>query len=139
MKQPKAALAKLDGTTSKGTESSRKSSKKHKETDATASQPDPDLQAKYVSNIKQAQEAAEKAKATAEQAALDMFQLYVNLLSINAKYLWNKITQEQMAFGPYTDLPGCSNKGSRGFLFKSFNDCVMFHFSPCFPTAQLSR
>jgi hypothetical protein len=50
-KQAKAALAKLDGTTREGTGSSRKSSKKHKETAATASQPDSDLQAEYVSEI----------------------------------------------------------------------------------------
>jgi hypothetical protein len=109
VKQAKAALAKLDGTTSEGTGSSRKSSKKPKETAATDSQPDPDLQAEYMSGIKQAH-ATEKAKAKAEQAALDMFQLYANLLSINAKYAWNKIVQEQMASDPYTDLQGCSKK-----------------------------
>jgi hypothetical protein len=47
VKQAKAALAKLDGILSKGTGSSRKSSKKPNETAATATagQPDPDLQA----------------------------------------------------------------------------------------------
>jgi hypothetical protein len=59
VKQAKAALAKLDGTTSNGTGSSRKSSKKLKETAATARQPDPTLQADNLSEIKQAQEAAE--------------------------------------------------------------------------------
>jgi hypothetical protein len=43
VKQAKAVLAKLDGTTSKGAGSSRKSSKKPKEAAAAASQPDPDL------------------------------------------------------------------------------------------------
>jgi hypothetical protein len=42
VKQAEAALAKLDGTTSKGTGSSRKSSMKPKEAAATASQPDSD-------------------------------------------------------------------------------------------------
>jgi hypothetical protein len=55
VKQVKAAFAELDGTTSKGTGSSRKSSQKPKETAATASQPDPDLQAENdVTDIKQA-------------------------------------------------------------------------------------
>jgi hypothetical protein len=54
LKQAKAHLAKLDGTTSKGTESSKKSTKKPKETTATAFQPDPALQAEYMSDIKQA-------------------------------------------------------------------------------------
>jgi hypothetical protein len=48
VKQSKAALVKLDGTTSNGTGSTRKSSKKHRETAATGSEPDPDLQAEYV-------------------------------------------------------------------------------------------
>ncbi len=44
-KQVKAALAEFDGTSSDGTGSSRKFSKKHKETAAAASEPDPTLQA----------------------------------------------------------------------------------------------
>jgi hypothetical protein len=54
VKQAKAALAKLDGTTSEGTGLSRKSSEKPKETAAAASQADPALQAEYLSDIKQA-------------------------------------------------------------------------------------
>jgi hypothetical protein len=41
--QAKATLAKLDGTTSKGTGSSKKLSKKRKEATAIAGQPEPDL------------------------------------------------------------------------------------------------
>jgi hypothetical protein len=62
-----------------------------------------------------------------------MFQLYANLLSSNAKYAWNKIVQEQTASDLYTDLQGCSKKETRGFLCKSFNDCVMFHLLTVFP------
>ena len=51
VKQAKSALAKLDGTTSDGTGSSRKSSKKPKDTAATAIQPDPTLQAEYLSEV----------------------------------------------------------------------------------------
>jgi hypothetical protein len=47
-----------------------------------------------VSEVKQAQEDTDKAKAKEEQAAADMFQLYVNLLSVDAKYVWNRIVQE---------------------------------------------
>jgi hypothetical protein len=43
VKKAKAHLAKLDGTTSKGTGSSSKSTKKPKEIAAVASQADPDL------------------------------------------------------------------------------------------------
>jgi hypothetical protein len=67
-----------------------------------------------MSDIEQAKEAAEKAKAKAELAA-GMFQLYVNLFSINAKYSWNKIVHEQsQSSNPNADLNGCSKKGPRG-------------------------
>jgi hypothetical protein len=55
VKQAKAHLAKIDGTTSEGTGSSKKSTKKPKETAAAASQADSALQADYMSDIKQAQ------------------------------------------------------------------------------------
>jgi hypothetical protein len=131
VKQTKAALAKPDGTTSKGTGSSiRKSSKKPKETAATASQPDPVLQAEYVSAIEEAKEAAEKAKAKIELAAVDMFQLYANLLSINAKYTLNKVIHKQTQSDPYTDLQGCSRKGPS---CKSLHDCMTYHLLTVFP------
>jgi hypothetical protein len=53
-----------------------------------------------VSDIKKAKEAAEKAKAKVELATADMFQLYANLLSVNAKYGWNKIVHEQTQSNP---------------------------------------
>ncbi len=49
-----------------------------------------------------------------ESAAKDKFQFYVNLLSVDAKYAWNKVVQEQMQSNPYTDLQGVSKKGPRG-------------------------
>jgi hypothetical protein len=92
IKQAKATPAELDGAISKRTGSSRKSSKKLKEAAATASQPDPDPQAEYVSDLKKAKEATEKATAKVELAAV---QLYTNLLSVYTKYEWNKIIQKQ--------------------------------------------
>jgi hypothetical protein len=86
-----------------------------------------------VSEIKQAQEAADKTMAKGEQAAADMFQLHANIISGNAKYTWNKIIHEQTASDPYTDLQGCSKKGPRGLLHKSFDDCVMLHLLAMFP------
>jgi hypothetical protein len=56
-----------------------------------------------------------------------MFQFYANLLSLNAKYTWNKIIWEQTEADPYKDLKGMSRKGPRGLLRESFNDCFMFH------------
>ncbi len=92
---------------------SKKSTKKSHVTIAEASPTDPALWAELVSEIKQAQEAADKAKAKGEQAAVNMFQLYMNLLSVNAKYAWNKIVHKETASDPSTDLQSCSKKGPR--------------------------
>jgi hypothetical protein len=48
-----------------------------------------------------------------------MFQLYTNLLAVDAKYAWNMIIQEQTQSDPYTDLQGVSRKGPRGYSHKS--------------------
>jgi hypothetical protein len=94
VKQAKAALAKIDRTTSKGARTSKKSSNKHKEASVTANAPEPHLQAMYQLDLKKARDTAENANAKAESAAQDMFQFYTNLLSVDAKYAWNKIVQE---------------------------------------------
>jgi hypothetical protein len=62
-----------------------------------------------------------------------MFQFYPNLLSLDAKYLWNKIVREQMEADPFKDLQGVSRKGQRGFLRESFEVCIMFHLLTMFP------
>ena len=57
-----------------------------------------------MAELKQAVEAAEEATSKRDKAAEDMFQLYANLLSVDARYAWNKIVQEQTNADPYTDL-----------------------------------
>ncbi len=57
----------------------------------------------------------------------------MNLLSLDAKYAWNKIIREQMEAYPYKDLKGVSRKGLRGLSRESFDDCVMFHLLTVFP------
>ncbi len=54
---------------------------------AEARSTDPALQAGLVSEIKQAQEATDKAQAKGEQATMDMFQLYANLLPVKKIHL----------------------------------------------------
>ncbi len=140
VKQAKATLAKLDGTTSKWTGSSKKPSKKHKEAVAIVSQPYPDLQADYVSDLEKAKEAVKKAT-NAELAAMDLFQLYANLLSVDAKYVWNKIIHKKTQSDPtWTySLQGCSKKGPRGYTCKSFNNCVIFYLLTMFPNSAAEQ
>jgi hypothetical protein len=61
-----------------------------------------------------------------------MFQFYVNLLSLGAKYVWNKIVKEQTVADPFKDLQGVSRKSPRGLLHESFDDCVTFHLLTVF-------
>jgi hypothetical protein len=75
----------------------------------------------------------ETARIQKDAAATEMFQFYVNLLSSDAKYAWNKIVREQMEADPYKNLKGVSRKGPRGLLRESFDDCIMFHFFTVFP------
>jgi hypothetical protein len=56
-----------------------------------------------------------------------MFQFYANLLSLGAKYAWNKIVWEQTEADSVKDLQGMSRKDSRGLLCESLNECVMFN------------
>jgi hypothetical protein len=84
IKLAKAQLAELDDPIIGEAGTSRKSNKKSNVTCSEVSPADPALQADLISEIKQAQEATDKAKAKREQAAMDVFQLYVNLLSVNA-------------------------------------------------------
>ncbi len=95
-KQAKVALAELDGSTSKGVGTSRTSSKKNKEGAAMADASEPSLQANFQLDLKKTKESAENAIAKVESAVKDMFQFYTNLLSVDAKYAWNKIVKEQI-------------------------------------------
>jgi len=53
--------------------------------------------------------------------------------SVDARYVWNKIVQEQTNANSYTDLQGLTRKRPRGMLRKSFEDCVTFHLFTVFP------
>ncbi len=66
-------------------------------------------------------------------AASKMFTFYSNLLSLESKYLWNKIVSEQTESDPYVNLQGVSLEGPRGLSRESFNNCVMFHLLTVFP------
>ena len=132
IKSAKAQLATLEESAI-GEAGPSKKSKKTQEAAAANDQVAPALRAKIEAELSSAQEAATEAENRAEAAANDMFQLYANLLSVDAKYAWNKIVHEQTASGPYKDLQGCTKKGPRGLSCKSFDDCVMFHLLTVFP------
>jgi hypothetical protein len=65
-------------------------------------------------------------------AASKMFTFYLNLLSPESKYTWNKIVGEQTESDPFVKLQGDSLEGLRGRSCKSFNNCIMFHLLTAF-------
>ena len=66
-------------------------------------------------------------------AASKMFLFYLNLLSPESKYAWNKIVSKQTESNPFVNLQGVSLEGPRGMSCKSFNNCVMYHLLTAFP------
>jgi hypothetical protein len=91
-----------------------------------------ELHTKYQADYEKAKFAVETAKNKHKAAATKMFQLYANLLPLDAKYTWNKIVKEQTEADPFKDLQGVSRKGPRGLLWESFDYCVMFHLLTVF-------
>jgi len=96
------------------------------------------LQADTKTELKQALKAVAEATNLPDKAAADMFQLNANLLSVDARYAWNKIVQEQTEADPYQDLQGLTRKGPPGMSRQSF-DVSCSTCSPCSPTTRLSR
>jgi hypothetical protein len=116
-----------------------KASQKTKEGAALSDAPAPDLCKEYKAIYKKTILAQETAKSQIDAAATAMFQFYANLLSLDAKYAWNKIVRDQMEADPYKDHKGVSKKGPRGLLRESFDNCVMFHLLTLFPNNAVEQ
>ncbi len=95
--------------------------------------PGNNMRATFQADLKKAKSAAEIIKGAMTAAANKMFTFYANLLSVKAKYAWNKIVKEQTEEDPYVDLQGILQKGPRGMSRQSFEDCVLFHLLTMFP------
>jgi hypothetical protein len=147
-KQAKSTMALLQAPTSEGEKVSEKASEKAlakkssekekasqmtKEDMALANAPAPELCNVHQAIYNKAIFAKETSKNKLEATATKMFQFYANLLSLDAKYVWNKIVKERMEADPFKDLQGMSRKRPRGLTRESFNNCVMFCLLTVFP------
>ena len=97
MKDQLVALREASETPAKtsGQAGTSKKSKNPKETTVGASKEgSAALRALIKAELKQALEDVKEATTKCDKATEDMFQLYANLLSVNAKYAWNKIVHE---------------------------------------------
>ncbi len=151
-KQAKDALALLTAPTSKGEKDSEKASwkncsekekapQKTKEGAALANASAPELCKEYQAIYNKASFAKGTTKNKKEAAATEMFQFNTNLLSLDAKYAWNKIVREQTEADPFKDLQGMSSqeKVQWDFCMSHLTNALCFTFSLCFQTMQLSK
>jgi hypothetical protein len=91
------------------------------------------MKAGFQVDLEKAKQAQEIAKGTMTAAASVMFAFYLNLLSPESKYAWNKIVSEQTESNPFVNLQGVSLESPRGMSCESFNNCIMFHLLTTFP------
>jgi hypothetical protein len=91
------------------------------------------MKAGFLDDLEKDKQAQSTAKGAMSAAASKMFSFYLNLLSPESKYSWNKIIAKQMESDPYVNLQGDSLEGLRGISCELFNNCVMFHLLTAFP------
>jgi hypothetical protein len=94
---------------------------------------DDQMKASFSSDLEKAKQALRIAKGAMTAATSKMFAFYLNLLSLESKYAWNKIVSEQTESDPYVNLQGDAMQGPRGMSRQSFLDCVLFHLLTAFP------
>ncbi len=142
----KAALSLLNGPGVK-TKKSRKKIKEVKK-DATAKvkgsksdakeakdapEADDKMKAGFLVDLEKAKQSQRTAKGAMTVAANQMLAFYLNLLSPESKYAWNKIVSKQTESDPYVNLQVDSLEDPRGMSCKLFNNSVMFHLLTVFP------
>ncbi len=91
-----------------------------------------DMKASFSSDLEKAKQSQRIAKGAMIVAASKMFLFYLNLLSPESKYAWNKIVSEQTESNPYVNLQSDTLEGPRGMSRQSFHDCMMFHLLTAF-------
>jgi hypothetical protein len=144
----RAALSLLNEPDAKA-EKSHKKKTKEVEKDATAKvqdsesdakkakdapEADGEMKAGFLGDLEKAKQSQRTTKGAMTVAANKMFTFYLNLLSPESKYAWNKIVSKPTESDPYyVNLQGDTLEGPRGMSRKSFHSCVMFHLLTTFP------
>ena len=82
--------------------------------------------------VAKATEAVAREKETIESLIAQVFQLYSNLLTEEARRPWCKILGEQIDVTPWVDLYGVEHASKRHRSWKSFMECVTFHLLSVF-------
>ena len=77
--------------------------------------------------VQKATEAVTCEKETCKSLITQVFQLYSNLLTEEARRPWSKILGEQIEVTPWTDLFGVERTKEQKKSRQSFMDCITFH------------
>ncbi len=75
------------------------------------------MKAGFLEDLEKAKQAQSTAKDTMTAAASKMFKFYLNLLSPESKYSWNKIVGEQTENDPYVNLQPLKNSGRNAIQY----------------------
>jgi hypothetical protein len=116
----RAALSLLDGTGAKAKKSCKKKTKEvekditakvqDSESDTKEAKDTPEandeMKADFLDDLEKAKQSQRNAKGAMTVAANKMFAFYLNLLSLESKYAWNKIVSKQTESDPYVNLQG---------------------------------
>jgi hypothetical protein len=81
-----------------------------------------EMKASFLEDLEKVKQAQRTAKGAMTVAASKMFMFYLNLLSPESKYAWNKIVSKQTESDPYVNLQGDTPEGTRGMSHNLFND-----------------
>ncbi len=97
------------------------------------------MKAGFQVDLEKAKQAQAIAKTTMTTAASEMFAFYLNLLSPESKYAWNKIVSEQTESNLYVNLQGVSLEGPWECLTSCLTTASCSTCSPCSPSTRQSK
>jgi hypothetical protein len=129
----KKALAKAKEAAKEALAKTQETKSETKEAEGATKVTEDSMKAGFQVDLEKAKKAMKDAKGAMTAATSQLFAFYLNLLSPESKYWWNKIVSKQMESNPFVNLQGVSLEGPRGMSCKLFNDCVMFHLLTAFP------
>ena len=97
-----------------------------------APEPEPGFASPELEAFQEARDKVRDKNLACTEVAGQMFVLYKNLLSKNARHKWTTIVDPQVNADMWTDLQGTVHMVARSPLYQSFEDCVKFHLLTVF-------
>ncbi len=110
----KKALAKAKEAAKEAKAKTPETKAETKEAKGVTQVPKDTMKAGFQADIEKAKKAVEDTKSAMTAAASEMFAFFLNLLSPESKYSWNKIISKQMESNPFVNLQGVSLEGPKG-------------------------